>query len=128
MALWLFAAVAGLAAAGLQYGARAIQPRLLPLALLRALVVAVVVAMLLGAPGGRSKPLAPEIALDASESWTRGGTGCDRWQAALDSASRAGGATRLRFGDSVRADDGRGPPLDRASRLRAVVDRATGTG
>src|SRR5919107_4269127 len=122
MALWLFAAVAGLAAAGLQYGARAIQPRLLPLALLRALVVAIVVAMLLGAPGGRSKPLAPEIALDASESWTRGGPGCDRWQAALDSAARAGSGTRLRFGDSVRVDAGSGAPTDRTSRLRPVTD------
>src|SRR5215218_676569 len=128
MALWLFAALVGLAAAALQYGLRAVQPRLLPLALLRTLVVTVVVAMLLGAPGGLSKPLAPEIALDASESWTRGGPVCDRWQAALDSAARAGGGTRLRFGDSARVDDGRGPPTDRASRLRSVADRASGTG
>jgi hypothetical protein len=128
MALWLFAALAGLAAAGLQYGVRAVQPRLLPLALLRALVVALVVAMLLGAPGGRSSPLAPEIALDASESWTRGGAACDRWRTALDSAARAGNGTRLRFGDSVRVDDARGAPTDRASRLRAVADRASGTG
>src|SRR5919107_881436 len=128
MALWLFAAVAGLAAAGLQYGARAIQPRLLPLALLRALVVAIVFAMLLGAPGGRSKPLAPEIALDASESWTRGGATCDRWGAALDSAGRAGSGTRLRFGESTRADDSRGAPTDGASRLRGVADRASGSG
>jgi len=128
MALWLFAALVGLAAAALQYGVRALQPRLFPLALLRALVVAIVLAMLLGAPGGRSTPLAPEIALDASESWTRGGAVCDRWQAALDSAARAGGGTRLRFGDSARVDDGRGAPTDRASRLRSVVDRASGSG
>src|SRR5215203_1138539 len=128
MALWLFAALVGLAAAALQYGVRALQPRLLSLALLRALVVAVVLAMLLGAPGGRSKPLAPEIALDASESWTRGGPACDRWQAALDSAARAGGGTRLRFGDSARVDAGRATPMDRASRLRSVADRASATG
>jgi hypothetical protein len=128
MALWLLGTLAGLAAAALQYGAHAVRPAVAPLALLRALVVAIVVAMLLGAPGGRSKPLAPEIALDASESWTRGGPACDRWSAALDSAARVGGGTRLRFGDSVRADDSRGAPSDRASRLRSVADRAAGSG
>jgi hypothetical protein len=128
MAYWLLAALIGLAVAGLQYGANALRPAVAPLAFLRALVVTIVLAMLLGAPGGRSTPLAPEIALDASESWTRGGAACDRWQVALDSAARAGRGTRLRFGDSVRADDGRGPPADRASRLRPVADRAAATG
>ena len=128
MAHWLLAALVGLAVAGLQYGANVLRPAVAPLAFLRALVVTIVLAMLLGAPGGRSTPLAPEIALDASESWTRGGAACDRWQIALDSASRAGRGTRLRFGDSVRADDGRGPPTDRASRLRPVADRAAASG
>ena len=128
MALWLFATLIGLAAAGLQYGRYATRPAVAPLALLRAAVVAIVVAMLLGAPGGRSKPLAPEIALDASESWTRGGPRCDRWGAALQEASRAGSGTRLRFGDSTRADDSRTGPTDHASKLRGVADRAAGTG
>ena len=128
MALWLLAALAGLAAAALQYGARALRPRVAPLALLRALVAAIVVALLLGAPGGRSSPLAPDVALDGSESWLRGAPTCDAWRVALDSASRAGGGARLRFGDSVRADASREPPTDRASRLRPVVDRAAGTG
>ena len=39
-----------------------------------------------------------------------------------------GGGTRLRFGDSVRADDSRAVPSDHASRLRSVADRAAGTG
>jgi hypothetical protein len=128
MALWLFAALAGLAAATLQYGTNVLRPAIAPLALLRAGVVAIVVAMLLGAPGGRSTPLAPEIALDASESWTRGGAACDRWGAALDSARRSGGGTRLRFGDSTRVDDSRGGPTDRNSRLRGVADRVASTG
>ena len=128
MAYWLLAALVGLAVAGLQYGANALRPAVAPLALLRALVVTIVLAMLLGAPGGRSTPLAPEIALDASESWTRGGAVCDRWQGALDSAARVGRGTRLRFGDSVRADDGRATPADRASRLRPVADRAAASG
>jgi len=128
MHLWLIAVVAGLAAAALQYGARAIQPRVAPLALLRALVGAIVVALLVGAPGGRATPLAPESALDASESWLRAAPGCDAWRAALDSAARLGGGGRLRFGDSVRADRASGPPIDRASRFRALADRAAGTG
>jgi hypothetical protein len=128
MAYWLLAALVGLAVAALQYGTNALRPAIAPLALLRAVVVAVVLAMLLGAPGGRSSPLAPEIALDASESWTRGGAACDRWSAALDTAARAGRGTRLRFGDSVRADEARGAPTDRASRLRAVADRAAASG
>jgi hypothetical protein len=128
MALWLLATIVGLAAAGLQYGRYALRPAVAPLALLRAVVVAIVVAMLLGAPGGRSKPLAPEIAIDASESWTRGGAACDRWGAALEAASRAGSGTRLRFGDSTRVDDSRAGPTDHASKLRGVADRAAGTG
>src|SRR5436190_1458755 len=127
MALWLFAAIVGLAAAALQYGVRALTLRIAPLAALRALAVAIVVALLLGAPGGRSTPLTPEVALDASESWLRAAPSCTVFRAALDSASRVGG-TRLRFGDSLRADGGSEPPTDHASRLRAVADRAAGAG
>src|SRR3954469_4947887 len=119
MALWLLAALVGLAAAALQYGARALDPRVVTLAALRALAVTVVVALLLGAPGGRSTPLAPEVALDASESWLRAAPGCGAWQAARDSASRIGG-TRPTFGDSLRADRVATPPVDHSSRLRAV--------
>src|SRR5437763_9943438 len=111
MVLWLIAALVGLAAAALQYGVRAIDLRVAPLAALRALAVAVVVALLLGAPGGRSTPLAPEVALDASESWLRAAPACGMWQAALDSAARIGG-TRLRFGDSLRVDRSATPPSD----------------
>jgi hypothetical protein len=127
MALWLLAALVGLAAAGLQYGGRALRPLVTPLAALRALAVTIVVALLLGAPGGRSTPLAPEIALDASESWLRAAPRCGAWRAALDSAARLGG-TRLRFGDSLRADRGASAPADHASRLRTVADRAAGSG
>jgi hypothetical protein len=127
MALWLFAALVGLAAAALQYGAAALGPRVAPLAALRAVAVAIVLALLLGAPGGRSSPLVPEIALDASESWLRAAPSCGVWRAALDSAASIGGA-RLRFGDSLRADASASPPTDHSSRLRAVADRAAGSG
>ena len=59
MTIWLLAILVGLAAAALQYGARALDLRVAPLAALRALAVALVVALLLGAPGGRSTPLVP---------------------------------------------------------------------
>ena len=127
MALWLIAALVGLAAAALQYGVRALDLRVAPLAALRALAVAIVVALLLGAPGGRSTPLVPEVALDASESWLRAAPACGVWQAALDSASRIGGM-RLRFGDSLRVAGSTAPPTDHASRLRTVADRAAGSG
>ena len=128
MNLWLLASLAGVLAAVLQYGPRALQPRVLPLALLRALVATIVVALVLDAPGGRATPLAPDIALDASQSWLRAGTSCTAWSAALDTARRLSGGARYRFGDSLRADAGSAPPTDAASRLRTVADRASGTG
>jgi hypothetical protein len=124
---WLIALIAGVAAAALQYGRTSLSPRTMPLALLRALAVAVVVALLLGAPAGRAAPARIEVALDASESFTRGVAGDACWRTALDSAARIGG-TRLRFGDGVREDASRLPPTDRASSLRAVADRAAGPG
>ncbi|MDB4882410.1 MAG: hypothetical protein JWL95_1176 [Gemmatimonadetes bacterium] len=128
MYLWLLAALAGCLAAALQYGARALQPRVAPLTLLRATVAAILVALLLGAPGGRATAVAPETALDASESWLRAAAGCGAWRMALDSAARLGGGGRLRFGDSLRADASDGPPIDHASHFRAVADRAAGSG
>ncbi|MEO6528206.1 MAG: hypothetical protein ABIP93_16410 [Gemmatimonadaceae bacterium] len=127
MYFWLLAVLAGILTAALQYGAGALQPRVAPLALLRALVAAILVALLVGAPGGRAKVMTPETALDASESWLRAGGGCGAWAMALDSAARLGGG-RLRFGDSLRGDASGGAPTDRASHFRSVADRAAGSG
>ena len=125
---WLVAVCAGIAAALFQYGSAALSPRSAPLSLLRALAVSIVVALLLGAPTGPANLRRPDVALDASESWSRARVGGDAcWRAALDSAASAGG-TRLRFGDSLRGDVASAPPADRASSVRAVVDRATGSG
>ena len=99
-----------------------------PLALLRALAAFAVAALLFDLPVGRAHLQPPDVALDASASWQRGAPGCAGWRAALDSASRIGGGHWDRFGDSLRADDDRGPPADRNSRLRTVADRAAGTG
>lgn len=125
---WLLAIVAGMLVAAAQYGRSALVPRMVPLAALRALAVGIVVALLLNAPAGGAAEHAPLVALDASESVTRArvnGAAC--WQAALDSSGHAG-STRLRFGDSLRADGSAAPPTDRSSSLRPVSDRAAGSG
>jgi hypothetical protein len=125
---WLIGAVAGALVALWQYGRTALTRRLAVPALLRTLATALVVALLLDAPAGPPRPVAPDVALDASESWLRAAQRCDRWRAALDSASALGGGRWARFGDSVRTDRSADVPADRASRLRPVVDRAAATG
>ena len=128
MLLWILALLIGLAVAVLQYGRAALTPRSAPLAALRMLAAIVVAALLLDAPAGRARMVAPDVALDASMSWLRGAPACASWREALDSAARIGGGSWMRFGDSLRTDTRRGEPVDRRSSLRAVVDRATGAG
>jgi hypothetical protein len=125
---WLVALLAGLFAAALQYGRGVLYPRTVPLALLRGVVATLVVALLLGAPARPGRALTPDVAVDASESWLRGTSHCDRWRMALDSASVLGRGHWMRFGDSSRADPSADAPADHASRLRPVADRAAGTG
>lgn len=126
MTAWLIALLAGAIAAAVQYGRRLAEGRTLPLAVLRALAAALIVALLLGAPAGRGSRAASGVALDASESWLRA-SDSSAWHAAQDSAARAGGSVH-RFGDSLRAASARGGPADHASRLRDVVDAASGSG
>ena len=125
MMAWIFALVAGLAAVAIQYGRRAIHPQTLPLALLRFVAAMLVVALLLAAPAGRATTQAADVALDASESWTRASDET-AWKVGLDSAARVGGIVR-RFGDSLRVAPRADPPSDRSSRVRDVVDAATGS-
>ena len=127
MMLWLLATLAGALASFTQYGRAVGTVRIAPLALLRALAVALVVALLLGAPAGRATIQRPDVALDASESWMRASPGCAGWTAALDSARHLGGR-QLRFGEGVRPASDAAAPTDRASSLRAVTDLAAGTG
>ena len=124
---WIIAILAGALAAGVQYGRGFTAPRVLPLALLRGVAAAIIVALLLAAPAGRATQLAPDVALDASESWLRGGDST-AWRSALDSAQRLGGSRVQRFGDSLRMDGSRRGAIDHASRLRSVVDAGTGSG
>jgi hypothetical protein len=125
---WLIAALVGALVAVWQYGRAALTPRLALPAALRALATALVAALLLSAPAGRPGAVTSDVALDASESWLRAAAHCDRWRRALDSASALGGGHWLRFGDSVRVDPSVNAPIDRASRVRPVVDRAAATG
>ena len=126
MIAWLIAFLAGALAAAVQYGRHFYAPRTLPLALLRVIAATLVVALVLAAPAGRASSIAPDVALDASESWLRAADG-SAWTAAQDSAARFGVPVR-RFGDSLRASAAGGAPADHASRLRDVVDAATGSG
>ena len=71
MIVWLIALIAGAIAAVAQYGRRPSAGLALPLAVLRALVATLIVALLLGAPAGRGSRAATDVALDASESWLR---------------------------------------------------------
>ena len=126
MTTWLLAVTAGLVAAGVQYGRGALRPPTILLAVLRALAAALIVALLLSAPAGRATSEAADVAIDASESWMRASDG-SAWKAALDSAARAGGPLRA-FGESLRVATDRSEPRDRASRVRDVVDAASGSG
>ena len=128
MHLWFIAVVVGGLVAAFQYGRAALNSRFAALAVLRALAVTLVVALLLDAPAGRPAAVAPLVALDASESWLRAAPACTRWREALDSARALGGSDWIAFGDSVRSERKPNAPEDRASRLRAVSDRATGGG
>jgi len=134
---WTIALALGLAVAWLAYGktGRGERSRALLLGLLRGAAVAIVAALLLGAPSAPARPAPPLIALDASASWRRGmGDDSAAVQALRKAAvAAAGGSDELVFvGDSLReasADDlARAMPNDGSSRIRPAVDRAAALG
>src|SRR6476661_10521584 len=106
MLSWLIGAAVGALVALWQYGRAASTRRLALPAVLRAVATALVVALLLDAPAGAPRTVAPDVALDASESWLRAAPRCDRWRMAVDAAAALGGGGRLLFGDSVRGASG----------------------
>ena len=145
MIRWFIAIAIGLVAAWLAYGRRGRGGVNSPsrmtwlLAALRAAAVAVVAALLLGAPRGRETPRAPLVAVDVSASWRRAvgdeSTFVQGWRRLVnDSALRtvASDADLVLVGDSLRestADEARRVlPADRASRVRPAVDRAASLG
>jgi hypothetical protein len=129
MSSWVVAAVAALALALVLYGWR--EPgglaRRAPLIALRALALALVIALLLDAPAGAARPVAPFVALDVSASWMRGNDTA-AWRAALRQARAAPHDSLYLFGDSARVADVPERPRDLASRARAAIERALAAG
>src|SRR5438067_13423874 len=113
MSTWLIAAACGLVIGILSYAARGISVgRVAVPAALRALAVALLVALLLDAVTGARRPIRPIVALDASASWTRGRAGTPWTEAVRLARARAGDSLFL-IGDSARV----GRPTDRATDL-----------
>src|SRR6185312_17097747 len=94
---------------------------------LRAIAIALGVALLLDAPSGPRHPLPPLVALDASESWTRDGDTA-LWRDARRRANALTPDSVLLFGDSVRRAARAPQPVDVSTRARALAERALGAG
>lgn len=128
MSAWLIAMTVGALAAALQYapvrapsGARRVM-----LAAMRAIALAIAIALVVDAPLGRPRALQPVLFVDASLSMTREGAMLMR--TGLDSARAAGSDTIYLFGDSVRASTSEARAEDAASRLRPMVERTMAIG
>ncbi len=130
MILWLISLAAGASLAVLSYRARPTGP-VLPVFGLRVLGATIAIALLLNAPLGPRRPLAPWIGLDVSASWRATGdtTAWRRALAVVDSVRDAGADSLLVFGDSVRPGVTiPGEPVDGASRVAALVEAALAVG
>ncbi|HJU70140.1 MAG TPA: hypothetical protein VJ650_18030 [Gemmatimonadaceae bacterium] len=129
MSSWVVAAVAALALALVMYGWREREglARRAPLVALRALALGLVIALLLDAPAGAARPVAPFVALDVSASWRRGHDTV-AWRTAVRQARAAPHDSLYLFGDSARIGDIPEQPADRASRARPAIERALAAG
>ena len=138
MLTWILALLIGAAVAWLAYG-RARSPRSLAnvaLALLRAVAVAIVAALALGAPLERPRPALPILAIDASASLRRTHDSSDARARLRDFANdvlqREAADQVIVFGDSLREGDASLVESmewnDARSTLRPVVDRAAALG
>lgn len=129
MFTWILALLAGFGLAVLTYSLRP-AGRAVQVFALRAVAGTAVVALLLNAPLGPSRPLSPWVGVDASASWATAG-GAEGWARArevVDSVIAAGADSVLLFGDSVRSDSLPTIPRDRTSRVGALVDAAMAVG
>lgn len=129
MLSWILALAAGLGLAALAYRFRPAAPAGTVYAL-RAFAGTAMVALLLDAPLGPSRPVAPWVGLDVSASWRAGGdaTQWTRALAVVDSLRGAGADSVILFGDSLRADTAPTIPNDAASRVAPLVDAAMAVG
>lgn len=129
---WLLALLIGAVVAWLAYGRAGSNrnARTLSLAALRGVAVALVAALLLGAPAGSARKATALVAFDASASWFRAASGDstivrDALRAAL---KEAGTDSVMLAGDSVRmmtsSDALKAPVADQQSALRPAIDRA----
>jgi hypothetical protein len=125
MVFWLTAAALGAAAAGLQYWRPSGAGWLA--AVLRALSVAVLVALCLDAPAGRGSQPRAITALDVSASWRRTQDSA-AYRTALSELGRAAGDSVLLIGDSIRFGHPPAVPRDVRSRVRPAVERALAAG
>ena len=127
MTAWIIALLIATVLAWLQYGRGARSAaQSVPMAL-RWIAVALIVALLLGAPAGPPQQPTPIVALDASASWLRGGDST-AWKQMLEKASSRSSEKPILFGDSARTMAGDALPGDRNSLVRPVVDRAIAAG
>lgn len=127
MLAWTIAAVAGLVWAAVSYLPAARPARILLPAALRALAVALLVALALDAAAGRAAQRSPLVALDVSASWTRGSRHT-AWQRAVRLAGSLRTDSLLLFGDSVRAGTPPAVPGDARSDVRTLAERALAAG
>ena len=126
---WGLALGSGLVVAWIAYPARSLQRMRLALAALRVVAVALVVALVLDLPIGVARPPAPIVALDVSSSWLRSGDTAT-WRIAGDSARSAATAAGdlVLFGDSARTATMPTRPVDVASAVAPVLQRAAAAG
>ena len=128
MTIWLAAVVGGVLLALLSYRWRgASAGKILLVAVLRALALALLIALLLDAVAGLPRPVAPIVALDVSESWLRGADST-AWNNARRQATSAARDSLFLVGDSVRVGNAPDRPTDAATRLRPLVERALSSG
>ena len=121
MLSWIIAVAIGAGIAAWLYAGR------WALAALRAIAIALGVALLLDAPAGPRHPLPPLVALDASQSWTRDGDTA-LWNDARRRVRALSPDSVLLFGDSVRRAPRTPAPADVSTRARALAERALGAG
>lgn len=128
---WIAALGIGIVVALIQYGWRELwtgAPAMVA-AVLRVAAVTLLVGLLLDAPVGFARTPRRWVAIDVSQSMTRGaGADSTLWREARDAARRARPESLLAFGDSARPVSGAATPRDLATALRPLADRALGGG
>ena len=128
---WLIALLIGVVVAWLAYGRAGpnTNARTALLAALRGLAVAIIAALLLGAPAGLARQARALVAFDASASWFRAATDSGVVRDALRAAVKEAGADSVMLaGDSLRLMTSgnalQAAVSDGQSSLRPAIDRA----